>query len=43
MIRGTIETMKEFNISMEEAIERISKKFEITKEQAKEEVGKYWN
>ena len=43
MIRGTIETMKEFNISMEEAIERIMKKFEITKEQAKEEVGKYWN
>ena len=43
MIRGTIETMKEFNISMEEAIERISKKFEITKEQAKEEVEKYWN
>ena len=43
MIRGTIETMKEFNISIEEAIERISKKFEITKEQAKEEVEKYWN
>ena len=47
MIRGTIETMKEFNkefnISMEEAIERISKKFEITKEQAKEEVEKYWS
>ena len=43
MIRGTIETMKEFNISMEEAIERIMKKFEITKEQAKEEVEKYRN
>ena len=38
-----VETLKEFNISMEEAIERIMKKFEITKEQAKEEVGKYWN
>ena len=38
-----VETLKEFGVSMEEAIERISKKFEITKEQAKEEVGKYWN
>ena len=43
MIRGTIETLKEFGVSMEEAIERIMKKFEITKEQAKEEVEKYWS
>ena len=43
MIRGTIETLKEFDVSMEEAIERIMKKFEITKEQAKEEVEKYWS
>ena len=32
MIRGTIETLKEFGVSMEEAIERIMNKFEITKE-----------
>ena len=38
-----VETLKEFGVSMEEVIERISKKFEITKEQAKEEVKKYWN
>ena len=43
MFRGTIEIMKEFGISMEEAIERIMKKFEITKEQAEKEVEKYWN
>ena len=43
MFRGTIETMKEFGVSMEEAIERIMKKFEITKEQAEKEVEKYWN
>ena len=43
MIRGTIETLKEFSVSMEEAIERIMKKFEITKEQAKEEGEKYWS
>lgn len=43
MFRGTIEIMKEFGISMEEAIERISKKFAVTKEQAEKEVEKYWN
>ncbi len=43
MFRGTIEIMKEFGVSMEEAIERIMKKFEITKEQAEKEVEKYWN
>ena len=43
MIRGTIETLKEFGVSMEEAIERIMNKFEITKEQAEEEVEKYWS
>ena len=42
-IRVTIETLKEFGVSMEETIERIMKKFEVTKEQAEEEVEKYWN
>ena len=43
MFRGTIEIMKEFGVSMEEAIERIMKKFDVTKEQAEKEVEKYWN
>ncbi|MGE9942094.1 hypothetical protein ACQRBH_11030 [Bariatricus sp. SGI.161] len=39
----TIETLKEFGISMEEAIERIMKKFDVTKEQAEQEVKKHWS
>lgn len=42
-IRVTIETLKEFDVPMEEAIERIMKKFHVTKEKAQQEMEKYWN
>ena len=43
IIQGTVETLKEFDVPMEAAIERIMKKFHVTKEKAQQEMEKYWN
>ena len=42
LLQGTIETMKELEVSKEEAIERVEKKFAISREEAEKSVETYW-
>lgn len=41
-IKGIVETCREFNIPLQETIQRISDKFSLTLQQAEEEVNKHW-
>ena len=41
-IEGTIEAYREVGISLQETIQRIAKKFNISLQQSEEETKKYW-
>lgn len=41
-LKGSVETYKEVGFSLQETIQRISDKFNLTLQQAEEEVNKYW-
>lgn len=41
-IKVLLETLKEFNVTKEEAIEKVKNKFSLSEEEAEEYIAKYW-
>lgn len=41
-MKGTVETCREFNISLQDTVRRIADKFSLSLQRAEEEVKKYW-
>ena len=42
MVKGVVETLHDFGVEKEAAIQRVMQKFEISREQAKKDVESYW-
>lgn len=41
-IKGSVETYQEVNFSLQDTVERIAKKFNLSLQKSEEEVKKYW-
>ena len=42
MVKGVVETLHDFGVEKEAAIQRVMQKFEISREQAEKDVESYW-